>query len=81
MAARASGLDILFFHGLGNETQASGSKEFYKVRQQQIQFAAGHFASTRRARERSVWTGGEICYHGRSRWYVPGQYSDAGLRN
>ncbi len=36
LAARASGLDILFFHGLGNETQASGSKEFYKVRQQQF---------------------------------------------
>jgi hypothetical protein len=39
LAARASGIDILRFHGFGNETTALGSKDFYKVRQRQYVLA------------------------------------------
>jgi hypothetical protein len=35
LAARASGIEILRFHGFGNETQADGPNEFYKAAQQQ----------------------------------------------
>jgi hypothetical protein len=34
----ASGLDVLYFYGFGNETQSEESKEFYKVRQSQFSF-------------------------------------------
>jgi hypothetical protein len=34
----ASGLDVLFFYGFGNETTSEESKEFYKVRQAQFSF-------------------------------------------
>jgi hypothetical protein len=33
--ARASGIDIIHFYGFGNETPDTGSKNLYKVRQQQ----------------------------------------------
>jgi Omp85 superfamily domain len=36
--ARASGIEILRYYGLGNDTKASGSSNFYKVRQQQYTF-------------------------------------------
>src|SRR5256885_13447716 len=32
---RASGIDVLRFYGLGNETRDTGSSDFYKVKQQQ----------------------------------------------
>lgn len=32
---RASGIDVLRFHGFGNELPATGSREFYRVTQQQ----------------------------------------------
>ncbi len=38
--ARWSGIEILHFHGFGNETEASGSRTFYKVNQKQILLAA-----------------------------------------
>jgi hypothetical protein len=33
LAARASGIDVIRFHGFGNETPATGSNEFYRVTQ------------------------------------------------
>jgi hypothetical protein len=34
----ASGLDVLYFYGFGNETTSEESKDFYKVRQSQFSF-------------------------------------------
>ncbi len=36
---RASGIEVLRFHGFGNETRARGSDEFYRVTQQQYRVA------------------------------------------
>lgn len=36
---RASGLEIIRFYGLGNETAATGSNDFHKVRQDQVEVA------------------------------------------
>ena len=36
---RASGIDVLRFHGFGNETADTGSSDFYKVKQQQYLLA------------------------------------------
>jgi len=37
--ARWSGIEILHFHGFGNETQAPGSRDFFKVEQKQLLLA------------------------------------------
>jgi hypothetical protein len=37
--ARASGIDVIRFHGFGNETTAPGSNEFYRVTQHQVGIA------------------------------------------
>ena len=39
LAARASGIEILRFHGFGNETAISGPKKFYEAEQQQYSLA------------------------------------------
>lgn len=36
---RASGIEVIRFHGFGNETRARGSDEFYRVTQQQYRVA------------------------------------------
>lgn len=38
---RGSGIEVIRFHGFGNETEAPGSDEFYRVTQQQYQVAPG----------------------------------------
>jgi hypothetical protein len=35
LRARASGIEVIHFYGLGNETPDTGSREFYKVRHQE----------------------------------------------
>ena len=48
---RASGIDVLRFYGFGNETGSTGSKAFYKVKQQQylvapaLEFSLSHAAT------------------------------------
>jgi outer membrane protein assembly factor BamA len=37
--ARASGIEVIRFHGFGNDTRAPGSDEFYRVTQQQYRLA------------------------------------------
>lgn len=39
LLARASGIEVLRFHGFGNETSAEGDADFFKVRQQQVLLA------------------------------------------
>jgi hypothetical protein len=39
LAARASGVEILNFHGFGNETPAAGAREFYRVTHSQFTLA------------------------------------------
>jgi hypothetical protein len=44
LAARASGIEVVRFHGLGNETALSEADSFYRVRQEQFRLApALHF--------------------------------------
>lgn len=51
LRARASGIEVIHFYGLGNETPDAGGREFHKVRQQQYVIApALDFALTSASR-------------------------------
>ena len=51
---RASGIDVLRFYGFGNETPATGSQNFYKVKQQQYLVAPDLAFSLSRAATLSI---------------------------
>jgi hypothetical protein len=51
LSSRASGIEVLHFYGLGNETANTGSTDFYKVKQQQYLIApALEFRTSRSVR-------------------------------
>lgn len=49
--ARWSGIEILNFHGFGNETEAPRSRNFYKTEQQQLLFSPSAVISAQRGPE------------------------------
>ena len=55
---RASGIDVLRFHGFGNELPATGSKEFYRVTQQQYGLSLALARPLGRHAEITVGAGG-----------------------
>jgi hypothetical protein len=58
LAARASGVEILHYYGLGNETSSEEPLDFYKIRQQQFSFAPALHVSP--APRLELWAGLQV---------------------